>query len=551
VFDHTIWAICSDGDLEEGVSAEVSSLAGTQRLGNLVLVWDDNRISIEDDTSIAFTEDVAARYEAYGWHVQRVSFVSEDGSYVEDVEALAAALEAAQAERERPSFIALRTIIGWPAPNKQGSGKAHGAASARTRSPPPRRSWAWTPTPPSRCRTTSCSTPGRWSSAAARATPAGRSATTPGRQANPDGLALHHRLQARRLPDGWANALPVFEPSEKGVATRKASGEVLNALAPVLPELWGGSADLAESNNTTMEGEPSFLPEDRGSKMFPGHPFGRTLHFGIREHGMGSIMNGIALHGGTRVYGGTFLVFSDYMRGAVRLAALMGLPVTYVWTHDSIGLGEDGPTHQPVEHLASLRAVPGPGRRAPRRRQRDGRRLAHDPGAHRPPGRPVPDPPERPDLRPLGVRQRRGRRAGRVRPARREHRPARGHPDGHRLRGADLRRGAGAARGRGPADARGLDALRGVVPAAGRGLQALRPAERRQGRVSVGGRRCRRAGTSGSARRGSACPWSTSGHQVPTACCTSSSASPPSGVVAAARSSRSKLGKTSGSTTGN
>jgi transketolase len=479
VFDHTIWAICSDGDLEEGVSAEVSSLAGTQRLGNLVLVWDDNRISIEDDTSIAFTEDVAARYEAYGWHVQRVSFVSEDGSYVEDVEALAAALEAAQAERERPSFIALRTVIGWPAPNKQGSGKAHGAALGKDEV-------AATKTVMGLDPDATFSVPDDVLQHARSVVQRGRESHARWQErydawaaANPDGLALHHRLQARRLPDGWATALPVFEPSEKGVATRKASGEVLNALAPVLPELWGGSADLAESNNTTMEGEPSFLPEDRGSKMFPGHPFGRTLHFGIREHGMGSIMNGIALHGGTRVYGGTFLVFSDYMRGAVRLAALMGLPVTYVWTHDSIGLGEDGPTHQPVEHLASLRAVPGPGRRAPRRRQRDGRRLAHDPGAHRPPGRPVPDPPERPDLRPLGVRQRRGRRAGRVRPARREHRPARGHPDGHRLRGADLRRGAGAARGRGPADARGLDALRRVVPAAGRGLQAHGAAERR------------------------------------------------------------------------
>ena len=358
-FDHTIWAICSDGDLEEGVSAEASSLAGTQRLGNLVLVWDDNRISIEDDTSIAFTEDVAARYEAYGWHVQRVSFVSEDGSYVEDVEALAAALEAARAETERPSFIALRTIIGWPAPNKQGSGKAHGSALGKDEV-------AATKTVMGLDPDATFDVPDDVLQHARSVIDRGRESRARWQErydawaaANPDGVALHERLKTRRLPDGWAQALPTFEASEKGVATRKASGEVLKALAPVLPELWGGSADLAESNNTTMEGEPSFLPTDRGSKMFPGNPYGRTLHFGVREHAMGSIMNGIALHGGTRVYGGTFLVFSDYMRGAVRLAAIMGLPVTYVWTHDSIGLGEDGPTHQPVEHLAALRAIPG------------------------------------------------------------------------------------------------------------------------------------------------------------------------------------------------
>ena len=285
--------------------------------------------------------------------------MSEDGSYDEDVEALAAALEAARAETERPSFIALHTIIGWPAPNKQGTGKAHGSALGKDEVAATKQVMGLDPD-------ATFSVPDDVLQHARSVIDRGRESHAKWQQrydawaaANPDGLALHERLQSRRLPDGWAQALPAFEASEKGVATRKASGEVLNALAPVLPELWGGSADLAESNNTTMEGEPSFLPEDRGSKMFPGHEHGRTLHFGIREHGMGSIMNGIALHGGTRVYGGTFLVFSDYMRGAVRLAALMGLPVTYVWTHDSIGLGEDGPTHQPVEHLAALRAVPG------------------------------------------------------------------------------------------------------------------------------------------------------------------------------------------------
>ena len=291
--------------------------------------------------------------------MQRVSFVSEDGSYAEDVEALSAAFDAAKAETERPSFIALRTIIGWPAPNKQGTGKAHGSALGEDEVAATKEIMGLDPA-------ATFDVPGDVLEHARSVVERGRASHAAWQErydgwaaANPDALALHQRLQSRRLPEGWIEALPTFEPSEKGIATRKASGEVLNSLAPVLPELWGGSADLAESNNTTMEGEPSFLPSDRGSKMFPGDVFGRTLHFGVREHGMGSILNGIALHGGTRVYGGTFLVFSDYMRGAVRLAAIMGLPVTYVWTHDSIGLGEDGPTHQPVEHLAALRAIPG------------------------------------------------------------------------------------------------------------------------------------------------------------------------------------------------
>ncbi|MDP9436107.1 MAG: transketolase [Actinomycetota bacterium] len=357
-FDHTVWCVASDGDLEEGVSAEASSLAGTQQLGNLVLVWDDNRISIEDDTSIAFTEDVAARYEAYGWQVQRVSFVQDDGSYQEDVDALAAALEAARAETSRPSFIALRTIIGWPAPTKQGTGKAHGAALGAEEVAATKEVLGLPPG--------AFDVPDEVLQHARGVVARGREAHAAWQktydawaQADPDRLALHHRLQKRALPDGWADALPEFPADQKGVATRKASGQVLNAVAPALPELWGGSADLAESNNTTLEGEPSFLPEERGSAMFPGNPYGRVLHFGVREHAMGSIMNGIALHGGLRVYGGTFLVFSDYMRPAVRLAAIMGLPVTYVWTHDSIGLGEDGPTHQPIEQLAALRAIPG------------------------------------------------------------------------------------------------------------------------------------------------------------------------------------------------
>ncbi len=351
-FDHTIWCIASDGDLEEGVSSEASSLAGHQQLGNLVLVWDHNSISIEDDTDIAFTEDVVKRYEAYGWHTQFV----EDG---EDVQAIAAALEAARAETSRPSFIALKTVIGYPAPTKQGTGKIHGSAlgADEVRATKellgfdPQKEFEVDPAVLEHAR--DVVRRGREAHAAwqerfdAWAADAG------------ERRALLERMQQRRLPDGWKDALPVFPADRKGMATRKASGEVLTAIAPVLPELWGGSADLAESNNTTPKGEPSFVPAEHQTKEWPGGPYGRVLHFGIREHAMGAILNGIALHGGTRPYGGTFLVFSDYMRPSVRLAALMQLPVTYVWTHDSIGLGEDGPTHQPVEQLAALRAIPG------------------------------------------------------------------------------------------------------------------------------------------------------------------------------------------------
>ncbi len=358
-FDHHIWCFASDGDLQEGVSAEASSLAGTQRLGNLTVLWDDNHISIEDDTQVAFTEDVCARYEAYGWHVQYVSWVNEDGSYTEDVAALDKAFAAARAETGRPSFIALRTIIGWPAPKKQNTGAAHGSALGPDEVAATKKALGLDPD-------ASFAVPADALAHAREVLARGREAHATwqegfGRWAadHPTEKALLDRLHARALPAGWADVLPTFDADPKGMATRKASGEVLTALAPVLPELWGGSADLAESNNTTMKGQPSFLPPDRQTKEWQGGPYGRTLHFGIREHAMGAIMNGIALHSPTRVYGGTFLVFSDYMRPSVRLAALMKLPVTYVWTHDSIGLGEDGPTHQPVEHLSALRAIPG------------------------------------------------------------------------------------------------------------------------------------------------------------------------------------------------
>jgi transketolase len=358
-FDHTIWCFASDGDLEEGISGEASSIAGTQRLGNLVLLYDDNHISIEDNTSIAFTEDVLGRYDAYGWQVQRVDWLQDDGSYDENVQALYDAYRKALADRDRPSIIALRTIIGWPAPNKKDTGKAHGSALGADEVKATKEILGLDPT-------RSFQVPEDVLTHSREVVDRGRAAHAEWQQRfeawatdNPEGKALFERMRERRLPAGWQDALPTFDADPKGMATRKASGAVLSALAPVLPELWGGSADLAESNNTTPDGAESFLPADRQSKEFPGGPYGRVLHFGVREHAMGGILNGIALHGGTRPYGGTFLVFSDYMRGSVRLAALMGLPVTYVWTHDSIGLGEDGPTHQPIEHLAALRAIPG------------------------------------------------------------------------------------------------------------------------------------------------------------------------------------------------
>ena len=358
-FDHQIYAICSDGDLEEGVSSEASSLAGHQQLGNLTLIYDDNDISIEGDTDIAFSEDVAARYAAYGWHVQRVDWTNGGTTYEEDVPALHRALEAARRVTDRPSFISLRTVIAWPAPHAQNTGAAHGSALGDDEVAATKQVLGFDPAqtfavdPEVLAHTRSVLERGK-AEQAAWAEEYDAWAKRFRKRSE-----LFDRMRSRTLPDGWTSALPTFEADPKGLATRKASGEVISAIAPELPELWGGSADLAGSNNTTPAGEPSFVPTDMSTKDFSGNPYGRVLHFGIREHAMGSVMNGIALHGGTRVYGGTFLTFSDYMRPAVRLASLMQLPVTYVWTHDSIGLGEDGPTHQPVEHLAALRAIPG------------------------------------------------------------------------------------------------------------------------------------------------------------------------------------------------
>jgi transketolase len=357
-FDHHIYCFMSDGDIEEGISSEASSIAGVQELGNLIVLYDDNTISIEDDTHIAKTEDTAARYEAYGWHVQRISWRHPDG-YHEDVKGLYDALIAARERTDAPSLIALRTIIGWPAPTKQNTGAAHGSALGAKEVAATKVILGFDP---------AVSFPTEDEAVARAREVAERGKLARARWdeqfdlwsgANRVGRELLDRLRARRLPDGWAKTLPEFPADATGIATRSASGKVLGALAPVLPELWGGSADLAGSNDTTMPGEPSFIPEQHQTDMFPGNRYGRTLHWGIREHAMGATMNGIVLHGLTRPYGGTFLVFSDYMRGAVRLAAEMKQPVTYVWTHDSIGLGEDGPTHQPVEHLWALRAIPG------------------------------------------------------------------------------------------------------------------------------------------------------------------------------------------------
>nr|WP_223128976.1 transketolase [Terrabacter sp. MAHUQ-38] len=360
-FDHNVYVIASDGDMQEGVSHEACALAGHQELGNLTVVYDANQISIEDDTDIAFSEDVAARFAAYGWHVVEVDWRKDaDGAtYVEDVDALLAAISSGDKVLDKPTLVVLHTIIAWPAPTKQNTGKSHGSAlgdaeigaTKELLGFDPKKTFAVDPAVLKRAREVV-----KRGKAAHREWDKSYNAW---RKANPDRAELLDRVVAGKAPQGLAKALPTFPADAKGIATRAASGKVLGALADVMPELWGGSADLAESNNTTMEGQPSFVPSGKQTREWKGGPYGRTLHFGIRENGMGMILNGIALEGLTRPYGGTFLVFSDYMRPAVRLAAIQQVPVTYVWTHDSIGLGEDGPTHQPIEHLAALRAIPG------------------------------------------------------------------------------------------------------------------------------------------------------------------------------------------------
>ncbi len=358
VFDRTVYCIAGDGCMQEGVASEASSLAGAQKLGNLVLIYDDNRISIEGETQIAFTEDVAARYAAYGWHVQSVDWTNGGTGYTENVQALHEAIEAAKQVTDKPSFIKLTTVIGWPLPTKSGHHSVHGAKLGAEEVAGLKSLLGFDP---ERSFQVEDDVLAFTRAQAAERAAAAKAAWQPGfdawKAANPEQVTLYQRLSSRQLPEGLEAALPVFAPGKK--STRAASGEVLSALADVLPELWGGSADLAGSNNTTMKGQRSFLPPEQSSHDFSGDYSGRTLHFGIREHAMGNVINAITASGLTRCYGGTFLVFADYMRGAVRLAALQKIPSIFVWSHDSIGVGEDGPTHQPIEHLASLRVIPG------------------------------------------------------------------------------------------------------------------------------------------------------------------------------------------------
>ena len=352
LFDHNVWVICSDGDLEEGISGEASSLAGTQALGNLKMIYDDNRISIEGDTHVAFTEDVAARYVAYGWHVITVNALA-DGNI--DRESLEKAMIEAENTHDRPTLIRMHSIIAWPAPHARGTEESHGSALGADEIAATKVLLGLNPEESFIVPDGVLAHARQVGERGAALHAIWNAEFESWKAANPDRAALLERLRNRELPTGWESALPVF-PAGKDVATRAASGKIISAIATVLPEFWGGSADLAGSNNTTIAGSKSFLPAS--SEMENADPYGRLIHFGIREHAMGGILNGIALHGLTKPFGGTFLVFSDYMRGAVRLAALMNLPVTFVWTHDSIGLGEDGPTHQPVEHVASLRLIP-------------------------------------------------------------------------------------------------------------------------------------------------------------------------------------------------
>ena len=352
LFDHKVWVICSDGDLQEGVSSEAASLAGTQSLGSLNVIYDDNRISIEGDTHVAFTEDVSGRYRAYGWEVIEVSALPNGDV---DLVNLDKAMSTAGRNLKQPTLIRLKTVIAWPAPNAKGTSKSHGsalgaeeiAATKKELGLNPEEHFAFPEKLLSHARLV------KERGAAAHDSWNKRFETW--KKSEPERAKLLSRIVANELPADWDSLVPNFEAG-KDVATRKASGDVINALAKKLPEMWGGSADLAESNNTTIEGGGSFLPSS--SAMKGANPYGRIIHFGIREHAMGSILNGIALSGLTKSFGGTFAVFSDYMRPAVRLAALMKLPSIFVWTHDSIGLGEDGPTHQPIEHFAALRAIP-------------------------------------------------------------------------------------------------------------------------------------------------------------------------------------------------
>ena len=540
-FDHFIYVIASDGDLQEGVTSEASSLAGHQELGNLVVLYDSNQISIEDDTNVAFTEDVAARYEAYGWHVQTVDW-KKTGEYVEDVAELYAAIEAAKGETSqavdhRPEDDH-RLALARQAEHRQ---------DPRLR---PRRRRARRDQEGARLGPRDDL---RRAGRRARAHPLARASAAPTARAewqesfdawaaaNPERKALFDRLQARELPEGIADALPVFEAG-KEVSTRAASGTVINALAAELPELWGGSADLAESNLTTIKAAKSFIPSEWSTHEWSGDPYGRVLHFGIREHAMGAIVNGIVLHGPTRAFGGTFLIFSDYMRPSVRIAALMNIPSIYVWTHDSVALGEDGPTHQPIEQLATLRAIPNFTVVRPADANETARGLARAAPPPRRPRRPRAHPPEHPGVRARrgrGIRRRlrlgRQRRQGRVRARRGAERHARRDPHRHRLRGAARGRRPRDARRRGHQRPRRVGAVAGVVRRAGRGVPRVGAAGIRH-RPRLGrGRHRASPGATSSATRAAPCRSSTSARPPTTRPCSRSSASPPTPSSQAAR----------------
>ncbi|MEY3473264.1 MAG: hypothetical protein RLY22_767 [Actinomycetota bacterium] len=355
-FDHFVYVIAGDGDMQEGVTSEAASLAGHQKLGNLVVIYDSNQISIEDDTNISFTEDIIGRYDSYGWHTQTVDW-RKTGDYVEDVEELYNAIQAAKAVTDKPSLIRLRTIIGWPSPKKQNSGKIHGSALGAEELAGLKNVLGFDPNQTFEVSDEVISHTRRYQQFASESRNVWDAAFDAWASENPEKKKLLDRLVAKALPSELQDVLPVFEGGVE-VSTRAASGKVINAIAAVMPELWGGSSDLAESNLTTIAGAKSFVPEEWSTHEWTANRYGRVLHFGIREHAMGSILNGITLSGHTRPFGGTFLIFSDYMRPAVRLAALMGVPSIFVWTHDSVALGEDGPTHQPIEQLATLRAIP-------------------------------------------------------------------------------------------------------------------------------------------------------------------------------------------------
>ena len=355
-FDHFVYVIAGDGDMQEGVTAEAASLAGHQKLGNLVVIYDSNQISIEDDTDISFTESVNDRYQAYGWHTQTVDW-KKTGNYVEDVAELYAAIERAKAETDKPSLIILRTIIGWPSPKKQNSGKIHGSALGAEELAGLKTALGFDPEKNFDVANDVIEHTRGYQKHADQVRAQWQASFDAWASENADAKKLLDRVVSGKAPAELESALPAFEGGTE-VSTRAASGKVINGIAAVMPELWGGSADLAESNLTTINGAKSFIPAEWSTHEWSGDQFGRVLHFGIREHAMGAILNGIALHGNTRAFGGTFLIFSDYMRPAVRLAALMKVPSIFVWTHDSVALGEDGPTHQPIEQLATLRAIP-------------------------------------------------------------------------------------------------------------------------------------------------------------------------------------------------